>query len=98
MKKLMFIRLVFVAVSLILTILLFREMEIDSCFDAGGRFNYVTSNCETLQNIEYIPLLDRKSWYRAVLFASFIPAVILLLLYKILMRLLPIQNQKEITK
>ena len=84
----MFIRLVFVVITLFLAILLFREMAIDNCFDVNGRFNHATSKCETHPDVEYVQLLDRDVWYRPVLFAGFVPAVVMFLLYKILIRLL----------
>ena len=89
MNKLMLVRLVFVILALLLTVLLLREMEIDACLDAGGAFDYATRSCTTLPEVEYVPLLKREVWYRPVLFVGFVSAVVTVLLYKVLIWLLP---------
>lgn len=95
MKKIVFIRLVFVVITTLLAILIFREIAIDSCLDIGGRFDYATRNCETPPDVEYVQLLDRDVWYRPVLFAGLVPAIVMFLLYKILIRFLPTEDTNE---
>ena len=98
MNKVMLIRLAFIVFTLLLAILLFREMTINSCLDAGGIFNYATTNCETLPDVNYVPLLNRDVWYRIVLLAIFLPAVPMFLIYKVLIYFLPISQLNEQSK
>jgi hypothetical protein len=82
----MLIRIVFAVFTLILAVLLFREMTVDACLDAGGRFDYPTRNCETLPDLNYIPLINRDVWYRPLFFTLLAPAFLMFLLYKALIR------------
>ena len=92
----MLIRAAFVVVTLLLAILLFREMTIDSCLDAGGRFDYVNRNCETEPDVQYVPLLKRV--YRPFLFAIFLPAIPMFLIYKVLIYFFPISQLNKQSK
>ena len=73
-------------------------MTIDSCLDAGRIFDYVTRNCETLPDVNYVPLLNRDVWYRPILFAIFLPAIPMFLIYKALIYFLPVSQSSEQSK
>lgn len=64
--------------GLILAYPIFHEfLEIDTCLDLGGSFNYVTSTCDHLASHSPIRLMWRKG-FRALLSFSFIVSSIAL--------------------
>jgi hypothetical protein len=46
------------AVSLFTSVFVFRQLDIDSCLDAGGRWNYDSSTCESAST-EHVSLKQR---------------------------------------
>jgi hypothetical protein len=89
MSKLVLIRIVFVALTVLAVFLILRQMEIDACLDGGGSYNYAFKKCETAATAGYVPILQRDHWYVSVIFASSIAGLGMFVIYKLAVWILP---------